>query len=449
MKVIIIGAGEVGYHIAKALSPENDVIIIEKVEEAARRAEELDVLVIEGNGANAEILSQILQGTDLLVAMTGVDEVNIVACMTAKLITRSKQGWKEIKTIARVSNPDYVDSPVTSRAQVGVDLMICPELALASEVAEILSSPSAIDAEMFAEGKVKMTEFAISSESKLVGKEMHDLELADCCIVSAVFRDQEIIIPHGNDIIKANDRMVVVGKPEAMEDLSDVFGSRKVPHRNKVLIIGCGAVGFYLAKLIDNDENVDLKLIEYSRSRCIEVAETLENALILNGDGTDLNLLREENIENMDVVIAVTDSDEKNLLCSLLGKQLGAKKVIARADRSDYLPLFEMVGIDMAVSPREATVNEVLKLTMGKGIQTLTTIEGERAEIIEYTASESSKIVGKPLNKVKFPRGALINMVVRGKDTIVPRGDFVIKNHDRVVIFSMASAISEIEKFFR
>ena len=448
MKVIIIGAGEVGYHIAKALSPENDVIIIEKAEEAARRADELDVLVIEGNGANAEILSQILQGTDLLVAVTGVDEVNIVACMTAKLIIRSKPGWKEIKTIARVSNPDYIDSPVTSRAQVGVDLMICPELALASEVAEILSSPSAIDAEMFAEGKVKMTEFAISPESKLIGKEMQNLELADCCIVSAVFRDQEIIIPHGNDIIKANDRMVVVGKPEAMENLSSVFGS-KAPHRSKVLIIGCGAVGFYLAKLIDKDENTDLKVIEYSRSRCIEVAEMLENALILNGDGTDLNLLREENIENMDVVIAVTDSDEKNLLCALLGKQLGAKKVIARADRSDYLPLFEMVGIDMAVSPREATVNEVLKLTMGKGIQTLTTIEGERAEIIEYTASESSKIVGKPLNKVKFPRGALINMVVRGKDTIVPRGDFVIENHDRVVIFSMASAMSEIEKFFR
>jgi len=175
----------------------------------------------------------------------------------------------------------------------------------------------------------------------------------------------------------------------------------------------------------------------------------LENALILNGDGTDISLLREEGIENMDVVISVTDSDEKNLLCALLGKQLGAKKVIARADRPDYLPLFEMVGIDLAVSPREATVNEVLKLTMGRGIQTLTTIEGEKAEIIEYTASKSSKIVGKPLNKVKFPRGALINMVVRGKDTIVPRGDFVIQNQDRVVIFSMASAMLEIEKFFR
>jgi len=448
MKIIIIGAGEVGYHIAKALSPKNDVIIIEKAEEALKRADELDVLAIEGNGANAELLSKFLQDSDLLVAVTGLDEVNIVACMTAKLVARSKPGWKDIKTIARVSNPDYIDSPVTSRAQVGVDLMICPELALASEVAEILSSPSAIDAEMFAEGKVRMTEFAISPESKLVGKQMQDLRLADCCIVSAVFRDHEIIIPHGSDVIKANDHVVVVGKPEAMESLSSVFGS-EVRHKNRVLIIGCGIVGFYLAKLIGKEENVDLKIIEHRKSRCIEVAETLEGALILNGDGTDLSLLREENIENMDVVIAVTDSDEKNLLCALLAKQLGAKKVIARADRSDYLPLFEMVGIDMAVSPREATVNEVLKLTMGRGIQTLTTIEGERAEIIEYTASESSKIVGRPLNKVKFPRGALINMVVRGKETVVPRGDFIIENQDRVVIFSMSSAISEIEKLFR
>ena len=448
MKAVIIGAGEVGYHIAKALSPKNDVVIIEKDEEASRRADELDVLVIEGNGANAEVLSKVLQNADLLVAVTGIDEVNIVACMTAKLITKNKNGWKDTKTIARVSNPDYIDSPVTSRAQVGVDLMICPELALASEVADILSSPSAIDAEMFAEGKVRMTEFAISPESRLVGKHMQDLQLADCCIVSAVFREDKVIIPHGDDLIRANDHMVVVGKPEAMENLESVFGN-EVPHRNRILLIGCGIVGFYLAKLIDKEESADLRIIEYSRSRCIEVAEMLENALVLNGDGTDVSLLREENIENMDVVVAVTDSDEKNLLCALLAKQLGAKKVIARADRSDYLPLFEMVGIDMAVSPREATVNEVLKLTMGKGIQTLTTIEGEKAEIIEYTASEKSKIVGKPLNKMKFPKGSLINMVVRGKETIIPRGDFVINNGDRVVIFSMASATSEVEKYFK
>ena len=312
----------------------------------------------------------------------------------------------------------------------------------------MLSSPSAIDAEILAGGKVRMMEFVINPDSKLVGKRLQDLRLAESCIVSVVFRGEEVIIPHGSDIIKENDRMVVIGKPEAMENLVNVFGTA-VSKTKRVMIIGCGTVGFDLARLIDKQENMDLKIIELQKNRCIEVAELLENALVLNGDGTDVNLLREENIENMDAVVAVTNSDEKNLLCSLLAKQLGAKKVIARADRSEYVPLFEMVGIDMAVSPREATVNEVLKLTMGKGIQTLVTIEGEKAEIIEYTASNNSKIVGKPLSKVKFPRGALINMVVRGDEIIVPRGDFIINEGDRVVIFSMASAVSDVEIFFR
>ncbi|AKB79292.1 Trk system potassium uptake protein TrkA [Methanosarcina horonobensis HB-1 = JCM 15518] len=447
MKAVIIGAGQVGFHIAKFLSLTHDVIVIEKDEDALRRADELDIQVMEGNGANADILASILPSTDILVAVTGVDEVNIVACMTAKLIIRS-HGWKDTKTIARVSNPDYIDVPVTSRAQVGVDIMICPELALASEVAEVLSNPSAIDAEMFAGGKVQMIEFAIRPDNRLVGKHMYDLKLDDCCIVSAIFRENEIIIPHGDDLIKANDHVVVVGKPKGMEDLEVVFGNKE-PHRNRILLIGCGIVGFYLAKIIDKDENADLKIIEYRKSRCIEVAEILENALILNGDGTDVSLLREEDIEDMDVVIAVTDSDEKNLLCSLLAKQMGAKKVIARADRSDYVPLFEMVGIDVAVSPREATVNEVLKLTMGKGIEALATLEGEKAEIIEYIASGQSKIVGKPLSKVKFPKGAIVTMVVHNDEVIIPRGEFVIREGDKVIVFALSSAVRPVEKLFK
>ena len=448
MRAVVIGAGEVGYHIAKFLSQTHDVIVVEKEEKAARRADELDVQVLEGNGANADILTNILHDVDILVAVTGFDEVNIVACMTAKLIIRSHPGWRETKTIARVSNPDYIDVPVTSRSQVGVDIMICPELALASEVAEVLSSPSAIDSEIFAGGKVQMMEFAIHPDSKLVGKQIKDIGFNGCCIVSAIFRKDEIVIPRGSDVVKANDHMVVVGKPKAMENLDYMFG-KAGPHRIRILLIGCGIVGFYLAKIIDQDRNSDLKIIEYRKSRCIEVADLLENALILNGDGTDVSLLREENIENMDVVIAVTDNDEKNLLCSLLAKQMGAKKVIARADRSDYVPLFEMVGIDMAVSPREATVNEVLKLTMGKGIQTLATIEGEKAEIIEYNTSRNSRIVGKPLEKVKFPQGSIVSMVVRNEDTIIPKGDFVIKEGDRVIVFALSSVISSVEKLFK
>ncbi|MDD4331339.1 MAG: Trk system potassium transporter TrkA, partial [Methanosarcinaceae archaeon] len=268
MKAVIIGAGEVGYHIAKALSLTHDVIVIEKDEEALKRADELDVQVLEGNGADADILNTVLSDTDLLVAVTGFDEVNIVACMTAKLILKSKPGEKETKTIARVSNPDYIDVPVTSRAQVGVDLMICPELALASEVAEVLSSPSAIDAEMFAEGKVQMMEFAISPENELVGKRLQELSLSDYCIVIAVFRDGDTIIPHGDDIVKANDHMVIIGKPAAMENLNSFFGGQPSPRRNRIMLIGCGIVGFYLAKLVDKDKHSDLKIVAHRKSRC-------------------------------------------------------------------------------------------------------------------------------------------------------------------------------------
>ncbi|WMW24450.1 Trk system potassium transporter TrkA [Methanolobus sediminis] len=448
MKIVIIGAGEVGYHIAKALYQTNDVVIVDQNEEACARADELDVHVIHGNGANVSILHEALENAGLLVAVTGSDEVNIVACMASKLTVHDAT---KLKTVARVSNPDYIDKPVAKRPKIGIDIMVCPELTLASEVAEILAIPSAIDAELFADGKVEMMEFVVPSDHKIVGKQMQDLHLANCCIVSALFRDAEVIIPHGGDVIESNDHIVVIGKPAAMKEVRDLFGE-KTGKRSKVMIIGGGVVGFYLAKMVANSElngQFDLKIIESDKDRSLEIAEELPDVLVLNGDGTDINLLKEEGISEMDVVISVTNSDEKNLLCALLAKQLGVKKVIARSDRSDYVSLFEMVGVDSAVSPRQATVNEVLKLTFGQGIESITTIEGEKAEIVEYTASKKSKIVGKPLKNVKFPSGAIISMVVHNGNTVVPRGEYVIKEGDRVVVFCLQSANAEVERLFK
>ncbi len=444
MKIVIIGAGEVGYHIAKALYQTNDVVVVDHNEEACARANELDVHVLNGNGANVSILHDILNEAGLLVAVTGSDEVNIVACMASKLIVKDNS---KLKTVARVSNPDYIDEPVAKRPQIGIDIMVCPELSLASEVARILAIPSAIDADYFAEGKVEMMEFVVPEDHFLVGKQMHELNLANCCIISALFRNSEVIIPHGEDIIKGNDHIVVIGKPASMKEIRDLFGE-KVGKRSRVMIIGGGIVGFYLARMIAKSE-FDLKIIETDRERSAVIAEELPGVLVLNGDGTDINLLKEEDVSEMDVVISVTNSDEKNLLCSLIAKQLGVKKVIARADRSDYVPLFEMVGVDSAVSPRQATVNEVLKLTFGQGIESVTTIEGEQAEIIEYTTSKKSKIVGKPLKNVKFPPDAIISMVVHKGNTIVPRGEYVIEEGDRVVVFSLQSANAEVEKLFK
>ena len=210
MKIVIIGAGEVGYHIAKALYQTNDVVLIDQNEEACERADELDVHVLHGNGANVSILQDVLEDASLLVAVTGSDEVNIVACMASKLIVKDKD---ELKTVARVSNPDYIDKPVAKRSQIGIDIMVCPELSLASEVARILAIPSAIDADYFADGKVEMMEFVVPDDHDLVDKPMQELHLANCCIVSALFRDSEVIIPPGQDIIKGNDHIVVIGKP--------------------------------------------------------------------------------------------------------------------------------------------------------------------------------------------------------------------------------------------
>ncbi|KGK98066.1 potassium transporter TrkA [Methanococcoides methylutens] len=444
MKIIIVGAGEVGYHIAKSLYLNNDVIVIDNDEDACARADELDVQVIHGNGANISILGQVINDADLLVAVTGSDEVNIVACTAAKLLAPS---YRPFKTMSRVTNPDYIDRPVATRTQIGIDVMICPELSLASEVAEILSIPSAIDAEIFADGKIKMMEFVVSPESDLVDKNMKDLDLSDCCIVSAIYRQSDIIIPHGDDVIHGADHVVVIGKSDAMANVGSLFAGHE-ENVSRVMIIGGGTVGFYLAKLIEKS-HATIKIIEKKRERCEFIAEALPKVLVLKGNGTDINLLREEGVQDMDVVISVTDSDEKNLLCALLAKQLGAKKVVVRADHLDYVPLFELVGVDRAVSPREATINEVLKLTMGTGIEALTMIEGEKAEIIEYTASGNSKIVGKPLKNVKFPEGALVSMVVHKGDTFVPRGNYIIKEGDRVLIFSLPSAHQAVERLFK
>ncbi|HEY9205636.1 MAG TPA: Trk system potassium transporter TrkA [Candidatus Methanoperedens sp.] len=440
MRVIIVGAGEVGYHVAKTLCRNNDVFIIEKNEEACSRATLLDVQVIQGNGADVKLLKKAnIEKAELVVAVTGVDEINIVACMTSKLLN------SKVKTIARVSNPDYIDRPVSVRETVGMNAMICPELSLASEINQILSIPEAINVVDFVGGKVKMMEFKVIEPNTLIGKKLSESNLPECCIMSAIFRGSELMIPHGEDTILKNDRVVLVGKPEAVEGTRKLFEEEKL--KGKIAVVGGGKVGYYLIKLL-SQKKFNLTLIEANKKRSEELAQDLPNVLVLNGDGTDIVLMKEENIGSMDAVVAVTNSDEKNLLCALLAKRLGARKVIARADRPDYAELFEMVGIDVAISPIQATVNEVLKFTMGIGIESLATIEGEKGKIIELSAKEKSKIINKKLKDVTFPRGAIISAIVRGEDVIIPDGNQIILADDKVVIFALPDALQSVKEIF-
>ena len=443
MKIVTIGAGEVGHSIAKALYANNDVILIDKREEACERASDLDVQVLQGNGANVDILKRAFPA-DLLVAVTGNDEINIVACIAAKLLSK---GARECMTIARVSNPDYINKPIANRKQIGIDYMICPELTLASEVAGIISMPSAVGMDEFAGGKVEMIEFKVKPGTTLDGISLADAEFPDCCVISALVRGKDVIIPHGGDVMHEGDHVIVISKSESIDEIGEMFGD--VPNlHNRVLIIGAGIVGFYIANLLAKHGNTDLKIIDADAQRCVEIADALPGALVLHGDGTDEAMLKSEGVGEMNAVIAATDSDERNLLCLLLAKQLGARKVIAKVDRSEYMKLFERVGIDAALSPKYATINSVLRVTTGAGVESLTAIEEEQAELVELVASPGSKITKKTIDRIKFPKGAIIGMIVRRNEVIVPRGTHQIQAGDRVIVFTLASALAKVKKLF-
>jgi trk system potassium uptake protein TrkA len=312
---------------------------------------------------------------------------------------------------------------------------------------QILSVPSALDVEDFAGGKVKMIEFKVEDENILINKALKDIEFPQCSMISAIFRDKDIIIPNGYDIIKSADRVVMIGKEEAIQEIRTWFEVESLS--KKVLVVGGGKVGFYLIKLL-SDKDFEITLVDNDRKRCEMIAETLPNITVINGDGTDINILKDVNTANMDVVVSVTNSDEKNLLCSLLTRQLGAKKVIARVERTEYIQLFELVGVDVAMSSREATINEVLKTTMLKAdIQSITTMEGETAEILELTAKEGSKIVKKDLKHVKFPKGAIVSTIVRGDEIIVPRGSDKVMPGDKVIVFTNLDVVSKVENLFK
>lgn len=446
MKVVVIGAGEVGYNIAKVMSDKNDVIVIDKDAERAARANELDVQVMVGNGANVELLKE-LKTFDLFVAVSSNDEINILSCLAAKTISQGRA-----KTIARVSNPDYIKKPVSHKPEVGVDVMVCPELSLASEIAELLYIRGAIDVEVFAEGNVEMIEFIVADGNPMIGKSFKELNLNRICTVGAILRGAQVIIPNGSSILNPDDHVIVIAKTEDLDRVEALFSPEKESskkRKKKILLIGCGDVGFYLADLIDRDPWIDLKIIEQSEERCLEVVDLLPHSLILRGDATDIDLLREEGAGNSDVVVAVTDSDEKNLLCGLMTKHFGAKKIIARTTHPDYIPVFEMVGVDIALSTRNATINEVLRLTLSTSIESFRSLPQADSEILEYAVTEKSKIAGMIIKELDFPANAIIGMIVRGNTPIIPNGNLKILSGDRVIIFSKPEAYPKLNKLFK
>ncbi|HPA98062.1 MAG TPA: Trk system potassium transporter TrkA [Methanothrix sp.] len=435
MRILITGAGEVGFLIASELYADHDVTVIDKDPAACTRLQDMDVKVLQGNSANARLLLEAgVKKADIVVAVTGNDEVNVITCTIAAHLGVSQ-------TIARVSNPEYIDQPVQDRKEIGISYMICPELAMAEDMARALSFSSLLMDSELGRGLVELIEFKVGEHMNLEGS-LERVSLPNNCRIVAINRAGEITIPKREDSVKINDHLLILCDTRVLPDLRHILHETVKTHR--VMIVGGGMVGFYLAQRLEK-MGLDIKLIERSPERCAEIADRLAGTMILNGDGSDLNLLREEEAGKMDVVFAVTGQDDKNLLCALLAKQLGAEKIISRVNRSAYIRLFEMVGVDRAVSPGQVTADAVLQRVIGG--EEVITLSDERMELVDFVVRPKAKIIGKVLSK-ELPKDSLVGLVIRDGVPEVPNEDFRAAAGDRILVMSMPHVISKVKKEF-
>lgn len=440
MKITVIGTGKVGLEITNRLCEEgHDIVVIDKDEaKLAKIHEHLDVLCLKGNGSSAKILkSPDVVESDLLVAVTNSDEVNMIACMTAKKLGIAK-------TIARIRDPDYARDLVISKEDLGVDLVINPEYAAAMEIHRLLTVNLPVHTEPFANGKVQMADIIIDENmANFANKKLKDIELPPSSLVVAISRRGEMVIPGGKDVILPGDTIYILGHSDSINRICSKI-KRKKQKMHSVIILGGGRIAYYLADKLCG-LGMRVKIIEQNNDRCQELAERLPEALVLRGDGSDVDLLKREGIKETDGFVAVTGLDEENLLLALLAKQMGAKRVIAKVSRPSYAPLVERLGVDAAISPRLIIVSEILRFIRGGRLLSLCLLLNGQAEVFELIVQPGSKLEGKRLAAAGLPKGVIVGAILRGDKAVIPEGNDVIAVEDRLVIFALGQNVHAIE----
>ncbi|MCD5414355.1 MAG: Trk system potassium transporter TrkA [Clostridiales bacterium] len=444
MKIIIYGAGKLGSKLAELLSQkENYVAIVDTSETALEKInQKLDVLTLKANGAKLETMNDLaVKSADFVIAVTSSDETNILIATMAK-----KLGCK--KVVARVRNPEYSAQISFIKENMNIDFIVNPDLLMAKKIMKYLPQDNIMHIEEFAKGFVKMADFKVEKIEGMSGKKLKDLNISGSILIAAILREGKVIIPHGDTELISSDIVYMIGSKESINEYCDTYEKKRSKKAIKrVMILGGGKAGFYLAdKLSSYRSNV--KIIERSKNRCMYLAEQLENAVVIHGDGTDINLLESENVSEMDALITVTGFDEDNLLLALLGKQYGVKKAIAKVSRPSYIPIIERLGIDVAVNPVLITVAEILRFIQGGRIEALSILLDGQAEVVEAIIDKKTKITNRKIADLAFPKGIIIGAIVHEDKVTIPSGESVICEGDRVVVFCTESEIATVEKLF-
>lgn len=441
MRIIIIGAGKVGYNLADNLEKEgHDVTIIDKNYEILRKAEEnLDVMCIKGSGVSTSTLLEAgVSSADLLIAVTNSDEVNMVCCLTAKKLKASH-------TVARIRDPEYARELSLLKEELELEMIINPELEAADEITQMINFSPAINVEHFAKGRVKLVQLKITKDMPIVGKSLEKIvgKANLSVLVGVVVRGNKIIVPNGKFIINEDDKIHVIGKSSSIYNFCKIAGI--LPQRLKnIMILGGGRIAYYLSNNL-YDMGMNVKIIEINKERCIELSELLPKVLVINADGTDEEFLLSENIKDIDGFIAATGMDEENLLSSLMAKQNGVKKVITKVSRTRYNNIVSSLGIDDIISPKEIITNQILKYVRGNNIESLYRIVEGKVEILEFIANkESKKLLNTPLRQIKFKQDVIIATIVRKDEIIIPHGNDSIRDGDRVIVIAKDKNVNDL-----
>jgi trk system potassium uptake protein TrkA len=442
MHIVIAGGGQIGAGLARALAASHEVFVIDHDQRVGDVFQSMDVEFVLGSGTTEETLTRAgVRRCDVFVAATGLDEVNIVACALANRIGRPR-------TICLVSRAEFIEGGTADGGLTafGIDRVVWPEAQLAADIERIVTVPGAIDAEAFAGGVMRLLEYRLDEGSPLTATPLSGLRLPRGALIVAVKRAGKIFVPRGTTHLQPGDKVIVMGTPEAMQAVEARFNTGRAGGRLQVTIIGGGDVGMQLAQRLELIPDIELRIVERSAERGAALAATLRRTLVLNGDGTDLEFLESENVGRSDVLVSVIDNDERNLLASLLGRQLGVRKVITRVGRPANLRLFERVGIDVAISARAAAVTSILHQITGGATSLLAVIEHGEARVFELTVAATFE--PRELKQMGTGQDAIVAAILREGRAIVPRGDDVVRPGDRLVVFCTAEAVDRVRDYF-
>jgi trk system potassium uptake protein TrkA len=446
MKVAIVGAGKLGLKITEALlGGDNAVTLIDKNADLMQKiGSQMDLLTVTSNAKQIEILQELdIKSYDYLVAVTDTDEKNIVICSFAK-----KLGCP--KVIARIRDPEHMNQINFIMEAMGIDYIVNPDMAIANEIFKYLVEQYSLSNGYFSSGRVGLIEFTSDKLPIIIDKPIKEIvKMLENMLVLAISRKGKIIIPHKNTLVLEDDFLYVIGETEPILKLNAIVRENEAVNAlHKVMIVGGGKTGLYLAQKL-SEASVSVKLIEIDKARCQYLSEHLNDVLVLHGDATDMNLLEEENIDEMDAFVTATGYDEDNLLLALMAKQHHVVEVVAKVSRTSYAELIEKLGIDMALNPLDITASSILRFIQGsKRVISSQFIQGQ-AEIMEIVAAKGIQLLDIPIARLLLPDGVMIAAIQRNDEIIIPNGSTQIKENDKVTIFCLLTDVPKLEKLLR